>query len=230
MIVWGDDEPTAAPDLALEHHGSLAWVRLLTAVAREWLMTHRDRRVSVSAAGDRVGAKTRWRRRRAGSGESWTVDLYVNGSPSALTVTVSDLDTDGVVEADVAVSAGDLVRYLLTRSSTSASQPNMIMTLEFEADAAGTHVYGFRDRADWNSSGVSAGFYGEGFPSASSEHHATIVPTGTVTGWSINMADGVFPFSTTPGVGNTITYTLQKNGVDQDGTGGTVDTVLTFTG
>ncbi len=166
----------------------------------------------------------------AGAGESWTVDLYVNGSASAITVTISDTDTDGSVETNVAVSAGDLVKYVMTRSSTSASQPNMVLALEFTASAANTYVYGFRDMAAWASTGVSAPFYGEGFPTtAGSEDHASITPTGTVTAWRINMADGVFPYVTTPGA-NTITYTLQKNGVDQDGTGGTVDTVLAFTG
>ena len=162
-----------------------------------------------------------------GAGNSWTLALAVNGVDSALSAVVSGTATEVTIVADVAVSAGDLVRYSTAKGGAPANI-DFIAAIEFEPTTAGDYVYGFTGAAPWNSTSYSPLIYGQDCDGSTELY--TAVCAGTISRMDINMADGVFPYNTTPGAGNSLTYAIEKNGVIQDGTAGTANTTIACAG
>lgn len=71
-----------------------------------------------------------------GSGKSYTVTLYKNGSSTGITVTISDSATSGSdTTHTVTVAAGDKIRYQYTTSGTPATT-QMNCSLEYVGDTA----------------------------------------------------------------------------------------------
>lgn len=154
-----------------------------------------------------------------GVGKSWTVTLRVNGSSSALTVTISGTDTDEEdITHDVSVSAGDVIALQFTPSGTpSAMTPSV--SLEFDSTTAGASMYGSGSGNIVAISRATALFGGDTSGNWSNEACVNAVE-GDFTALYVSL-DGA------PGTGS-YTFAIQKNGTLQDGSGGTVDTRVTI--
>src|SRR3990167_620465 len=166
-----------------------------------------------------------WRDPAPGTGESVTITLRVNGAATALVCVLSGTNQSAVTTGtDISVVLGDLitVSYVTSASPAALNHPEII-SIEFEGSVAresgyaiattgaitGTKYDGvFRGPSNWsNSDGLN--------------HRDVVAVPGALTGF---WAD----FETAPGSGKSITFTIRKNGVDQDGSGGTPDTRLTI--
>lgn len=139
---------------------------------------------------------------------SYTVVLMVNGSASTLTATVS---AGGSTASDtthtVNVSAGDLLEWRLTPSSTPDLLTSLAVSAVFESNVA---------RSAPVFCGHSAGTGAQYIPPGSSSQ--TAVSTEGFGSATMGV-DGDFSYmtvklTTAPGAGVTRRYTLRKNGVD----------------
>lgn len=158
--------------------------------------------------------------------QSRTFALLINGSAGALVVvhnsgtgvsTVSDLSNTDTV------SAGDLVEWRVLGNSAEPAD-TFEVCFEFEA-ASGTnlalHSHGAGDvlannarasllysEGDWDTGGTTA-------------NRGIAAVDGTITHFTERL-------TAAPGGGNSRTFTIFKNNVAQDGSGGTPDTRITF--
>jgi len=156
-----------------------------------------------------------------GAGDTYTFTLYVN-SLSALTVTISDTNTEAVdLSNEVTVAAGDHV--YLHRNSSGFDASNLThWSLEFEGDTDNESGY-----QCW---AIGAIFGGNTYHAAPFGMHAAV--TTVNISLSLVAVPGVITrydvrYSIAAGVGESNFSVLYKNGVAQDGTGGTPDTRLT---
>jgi hypothetical protein len=163
-----------------------------------------------------------------GTGTSRTFTIYKNTSATALAVTISDSSTTGVNTSDeVAFAVGDLISLRNAVTGLPAAA-NWKSSLEFEPDDGTTLLYGYAQVFD-NDNGTSTyapPFWGSGNADATTVEADEVCEIGaacTVTHWEHRR-------NAAPGTGVTCTLHLMKNGVAQDGTGGTVDTTLTISG
>lgn len=162
---------------------------------------------------------------------SYTVVLMVNGSASTLTATVS---AGGSTASDtthtVNVSAGDLLEWRLTPSSTPDLLTSLAVSAVFESNVA---------RSAPVFCGHSAGTGAQYIPPGSSSQ--TAVSTESFGSATMGV-DGDFSYmtiklTTAPGAGVTRTYTLRKNGADtgltvaiaDSATTGSVASTVSFT-
>jgi hypothetical protein len=152
----------------------------------------------------------------SGTNERWT--LLVDGAATALQVIIGSGSGTSIVDntiTDVHVAAGH--RVVLQRVAENALVAHTALwSLEVESDTANLS-YGA-----WNGNAtgiMTTGTYSFApFTNGSSNVSVTRVAlAGSVVGHSINLTNA-------PGVGQTRTVYLEKNGVTQDGTGGSVDT------
>lgn len=154
-----------------------------------------------------------------GAGKSWTFTIYVE-TVAVATIVIADTDTVGTFAGNIAITEGQRVETSTTPSGTPSGQPKFV-TWEFDGDDDYTSGYGI------DSFGIALNDR-EGLPFSGGPIGATtfadIVPLeGTVEAFYVHQDKG-------NGVNAGVcTYTWLKNGVAQDGTGGTVDTVLTVT-
>ena len=158
-----------------------------------------------------------------GGGKSFTYTLEVDTgtgfADSAITFSIADAATSGGITTDVTLPAGCKVR--LRRDSSGAPTIGTQWTT-FAADGsnAGQSYHGIanfqlntsvsRNWAPWTGRHTSP-------PSSSGN---IVAAEGQVTGWSVEL-DGV------PDPGTSYRIALIKNGVVQDGSGGTIDTAQT---
>jgi hypothetical protein len=154
-----------------------------------------------------------------GIGASRTITLVVNNVDTALTLSMSDGTLSGTLTSDVAVSVGDRVRLAATVTGAPASA-DFLWSLEFEPDAGETSFYG--TNVGTAQFGFVDLFTGEWSGTAS--NCKRLIPcAGTITSLvALNTFDSV----TAP---NALNLYLYKNGVKQDGSGGTVNTLLSHT-
>jgi hypothetical protein len=171
--------------------------------------TFRNLRVVVSAA--------------PGSGKSWEVTLRVNGADTALMVTISNSDTDEENTADeVTVAAGDLIA--LEFRPPFLNPPALMspsVSLEFDSDVAGTSIYGGSQPQDMTTTRTTALLGGTNGGGGWSDEASIVAVAGTFTRLDVSL-------NASSGTG-TYTFNILKNGVVQDGSGGTVDTTLVIT-
>jgi len=168
--------------------------------------TFRNLRVELTAA--LVGADTR------------TFALMVNGVDSALTVTLTSASTVGTLTGtDVAVSAGDLVQWHSTAADSPAAS-TLTISVDFEASSgSNVSVYATGGGDPFSGATGDSLLYSDGNWGT---YPGSIVATpGTITRWDALL-------SAAPGVGNGWTFVIEKNGVNQDGAGGTPDTRIAF--
>lgn len=168
--------------------------------------TFRNLRVELTAA--LVGADTR------------TIALMVNGSDSALTVTLTSASTVATLTGtDVTVNAGDLVQWHSTAADNPAAS-TLSISVDFEA-SSGSNVSVYATGGGDLFSGATGDslLYSDGNWGT---YPGSIAATpGTITRWDALL-------SAAPGVGNGFVFVIEKNGVNQDGTAGTPDTRITF--
>lgn len=156
----------------------------------------------------------------SGSAHSYTFTLRINGVDTGVSVTISGDQTTGQSTASVAIARGDLLTISCTPANTPAAvaSAGYMMAIEFVGDNTGESGYGFA-RATISSSANR--FNG---PFAGWTWLTTGLAAQNVVAASGNITHLIARVSNAPGVGTNYTFTLYKNGVKQDGSGGTVDT------
>ncbi|MGE3175925.1 MAG: hypothetical protein AB7O32_00530 [Vicinamibacterales bacterium] len=152
-----------------------------------------------------------------GGSTSRTFTLEIDDVLTALETTHGGTSTaERNVSAAVAITAGQLVRLRGASSGSVASNTALYFTVEFEsADPA-------ESACTTAALGFTCPFTGEVFAGSIANVEAHMPCDGTIT-----FMNATLPANALAG-GNTITFHLYKNGVKQDGTGGTVDTTLTL--
>jgi len=182
----------------------------LTPAEHHWLVAgfFKNVRLTLSAA--------------PGSGKSWTLDLMVNGVASGLQVVISDAATSGTSGAtEATVSDGDLLAWRLTPSGFPTTTRFTIVS-EFNGSASGEAGYGLANTALTTAVGRGSIWGGHVNTTSVIGQTGHVSAAGSVTKFA-------FRLETTPGVGASRTAVLYKNGVIQDGSGGTPDTRITIT-
>jgi hypothetical protein len=158
-----------------------------------------------------------------GSGKSFDIALQVNGSDSALTFTIADTATIGQdVANEVIVAPGDVINLRVTSAGSPAgSGASATWTVEWDPDDGETRMYGGSNaHADGATTYVGVPSTGAGGGTFTLVTVQNVMPqAGAFTGVRIRQ-DGT----------NVMTATLVLNGIEQDGTGATVDTVAHTTG
>lgn len=155
-----------------------------------------------------------------GGSANWSYDLMVNGVASSLGVNVAapnveDTDTSNDVHVDV----GDLICLRRLGTSTPAASSTQV-SIEFESDNPGESIYGGHDVAGGSIGHHHAFFPDDDMLSSPEFRSIALVPiAGSVRHYRI---EGETAMSGT--------VLLVKNSIDQDGSGGTVDTRITFGG
>ena len=162
-----------------------------------------------------------------GGTAQWTVTLMVNEVASALTFTITGTATTGSdTTHSVSFSAGDVLAWRAVNTvGTPASALFRDWYFELAPTTAGVSQFG-NIRGSWNNTakvGAPGCLIGGGIVSGGDEYRFQhVVPTaGTF----------IASYGYQVGAGTTATgfvIMLNKNGVDQDGTGGTVDTRVSW--
>lgn len=149
-----------------------------------------------------------------GVGKSWTYTFYKNGSATALAVTISDAATDGRSTVLIAISPGDTGHWERTSTGSPASH---IPKMTYEFIHADDYVSGYSGAVNISSAGAAVAPL-----SAYGTASYSVIPTpGDLTALD-------YVLVTAPGSGKSYTLTLRKNGVAQDGSGGTPNTTVTI--
>lgn len=187
-----------------------------------------------------------------GVGKTCTYTVRKNGVDTALTVTLSGTQTTGSdLTHSVAVALGD---HLVLKKNGNGTTPTFgtifQYVVEFDGDNAGESVYG--TQISRGSTWTSPAYYswmGNGRYTSSSTL-ATVVSTaaynsvdspyysnevctfaGALTHYeAYRVTSAGTDTLAGPGVGKSLTFQIIKNGVVQDGTGGTVNTTATISG
>lgn len=160
-----------------------------------------------------------------GSGQSRSVTLYKNGAATALIVTIAGAaGFSGENSTDeVTVVVGDTVAIRMDESHPGVSgTPNseVVYCLEFESDVASECVYGAGCQLNTTHQGRQGLFGGsDDWVSEITDRQNVIPLAGTITRWDVQL-------EVAPGAGASKTFTIYKNSVAQDGTGGTPDTTI----
>lgn len=157
-----------------------------------------------------------------GAGTSRTFTFTVNGSNSAMAVTIADGNTSGQYTATtIALTAGDLVRITQTTSGATAGC-QVWVAFEFVPTTNGHCGYGCMSITN---EGVGTEI------NAIFDARDTWIGTATATGVAPSAGNitavGV-TLDVAPGATKSRTYNIFKNGTKQDGTGGTVDTTMSI--
>ena len=165
-----------------------------------------------------------------GSGVSRTFTIVKNGSATSLAVTITGTSQTTAIDTsnDVSFAAGDTVRMDMTVSGGTPAVSTFAFVIEGEGPDVYTSLYNFGEAGlnteVGNTVSWDGALYGGRWTTSNADFMSSVVATpGTITGYRVLM-------TTAPGAAKTRTIHIFKNGVKQDGTGGTVDTTLTFTG
>jgi hypothetical protein len=156
------------------------------------------------------------------TGSTWT--LFKNGSATAITATTAGGEARDVTHT-VTVVEGDRLYYVRTGSDfLYQNEPPISMVIEFESDGSTTaSAYGFAPNPN-NSSGITTaaagalGSYGLSGARAASNTVSVCPIAGTI------IRNTVFFEATATDATKGYRCTIWKNGVAQNGSGGTPDT------
>lgn len=139
-----------------------------------------------------------------GSGKSWTYTIYKNGSPTALTVTISDTALTGVDNGNsVSFAAGDRISLEQVPSGTPASSGMVTWTIQQEATDLQACLFG---RAD-NLSNSANRFSLPTYTTWDAAANGAPMPTAGV------FKNLYIALGAAPGAGKSYTFELYKNGV-----------------
>lgn len=151
-----------------------------------------------------------------GSGNDYTVTVYLNGSPSDLSVTVNDSETQDSNTSDTAdVSAGDIV-YVAVTPTSSPTAAKMSFSCLFSPDTAGETIMMGRSTSQFSGTNYHS-FVGDSWDNNLVNHGKIIFPTdGTLKKLYAQV-------SPAPGAGNSDNFTVYQND-------GAIDLTLTISG
>jgi hypothetical protein len=150
-----------------------------------------------------------------GNSVTWTIEH--NAVDTALAVTISGTDTTGQNTANtITLADGDeiLLRRTITGTPTDTTQT---WTVEFDADEAGASCYSNDKTALSDLASRFRGLYTSRQGTTAASISDVISCNGTITKMRAKLSGDVIG-------GGSYEFYIYKNGVKQDGTGGTVDT------
>ena len=153
--------------------------------------------------------------------------LYVNGAASALSITLNSGNQEATnVADDVAVSAGDDIAWEIISTNTPPSITAKV-AFDFEPTIANTSCYGFGGAVFLGTPPTRDSLL---FGDANNDitWSADSVDTRDIIGLAGTINSMRVKVDVTPGGGTSRTWTIYKNNVAQDGSGGTPDTRLTI--
>lgn len=176
-----------------------------------------------------------------GVGNSYTFVVRINGVDSGLTITISDAATSGSDTTHTAsISAGDVVTIKRTGTGSPASVSTIKSYLEFSAASnKSCYVHNGTHPGFPGSNPTAYGPFlfsivtGSGAAWDNADNHLInfrkkVMPVGgTVTRIDVRSADSASWTDAALPTGCTAVLVARKNGVEQDGTGGTTDTRIT---
>lgn len=164
-----------------------------------------------------------------GAGTTHTFTLRKNGVDTAAVITIADTAVTGRYTAsDISVTAGDVLTYSkVSTVGTPASFTFSAYSIEFEGSTAKESGYSTVATGNWVNTATRwlGTFVGGTINATSGDSVANVCPiAGTITALycALNANVGASP--------KNWLIQLYKNGVLQDGSGGTVDTRLNITG
>jgi hypothetical protein len=158
-------------------------------------------------------------------GHQFVFTLRKNGADTAMTVTITvATGVANVTDSSNAVTfaAGDTITMKANGGGVAPTR-TAIFSLEFEADADDTSIHSFGGVDDALSTTTTR--YDSAFDGGGGWESHTQIDIVAVAGTLTTLN---YSLSTAPGSGKSRTFTIMKNGVAQDGSGGTVDTRLTI--
>jgi hypothetical protein len=156
----------------------------------------------------------------------WDFTLRLNNSNTALTAAIVAGTTTGRdIANDVAVAVGDV----LTMQCVPTNTPNVAgttgewqLSIEFEGDNPAESGYsGCAQPLNSTTTLRNGVFAPYGWNATAALVQNVVAAAGSLTAARIRLTGS-------PGAGNSYVFNLYKNGVKQDGTGGTVDTTITI--
>jgi hypothetical protein len=161
-----------------------------------------------------------------GAGKSRTYTIQKNGSNTALAITIANTATTGnITGTDVSFVAGDTCGLVVTESGTPTAATITQSAIEVDTATDGLYIHGYSTQAD--SAEEELGPLGGSNPgwtdTGDFNRQQLIGVDGTITTLMCRER-------TAPGAGNSRTYFFKKNGVNQDGSGGTPDTRVVISG
>lgn len=156
-----------------------------------------------------------------GAGKSWTFTLYINNVSTAVSVTISDAAVSGrYVGSRVAVAVGDMLTWRSVPVGTPTSPSTVTASFDYDSTTARQSAYAHGQLGIFNTTQYFNVI--NTWDDEAAERLTVIAAPGSVT------LSGL-AFHSVAGTGGNATLTLKKNGVLQDGSGGTVNTTLTTT-
>lgn len=169
-----------------------------------------------------------------GVGNTRTYRIYKGNAGAGfvatdLVIVFGATETRLTVIADVHFAAGEHLTYFATFTGANLSRATK-SALSFAPDVVGTILYGFHGSDTGNGRGCAPFMGSRWFIFASSPFNCTQVNRLEQTVTAMTMRAGHAGGPAYPGVGTSIIALWNVNGVDQDGSGGTVDTRLTLSG
>lgn len=160
-----------------------------------------------------------------GSGAGWTIEVYKGGVATGMVVSIFGSSVDGWFTAsDVTVSPGDELALLWTTTGTPGAAGVAYYSVEFEGDNANESGYAQMPATAINRrTGVFWPVKSSGIWTLTAGNAMeNVVPTGGDLKALYYRLDGA------PGAGTSYHFHVYKNGVKQDGSGGTVNTTVTI--
>lgn len=151
--------------------------------------------------------------------------LWVNGSPTSLTAIVVAGQTDAIdITNSVHVDVGDAVAMQCIETGNLGIGQDLgrvSHSLEFWSDVATECYYGVASGLTTGDGGATGVFSGQSDWDTNGTLAWNVVDTpGTITRMDVRL-------HVAPGIGSSKELAIYKNGVKQDGSGGTVDTRVT---
>jgi hypothetical protein len=182
-----------------------------------------------------------------GTGKACAITVYKNGSATGLTVTITHPATTATDSTHtVSVSPGDTLAIQHVNSGGAPANANGSISLEFDATSDNESGYcslqemvvpvsgaapvynGLAFRTAWPIVGQAWWFWNPTNDFTTDE----IIPiAGTITRMDMRIrTSGLTPVYENWASGESAVFVIYKNGVAQDGTGGTPNTTMTLTG
>lgn len=227
VLFWSDFQNTLSTSTTyrsvFRHYNGIFSNEPNTAIEITIPCTVRDLAIALTAA--------------PGGATSRTFTVRKNGADTALTITISGASTSGSNTSDaITFAVGDTISLKCTVSGSPANTGMSGFSLTIDGTTTGESMYG--SCAGTNTIPLSVGtsikadlFHGQNnfWTTAGSYSGQVASAPGAVTKIVYRLMNGS-GVATSPGTSNGIRFTVYKNRVAQDGSGGTTDTRCTVTG
>lgn len=168
-----------------------------------------------------------WFRRAAALavGQTETFTLRKNGVDTALSVVIPAEGIEASSAVEVTVAPGDTLSFRRTATGSPTSEA-VWMTVEFQSGT--TTASGYATSVSAGVMNASSARYNALFRGDSQWDPTDSHSTRNVCAVAGNVTDIYWQLEDAPGLGTSYTFAIIKNGVTQDGTGGTPDTRVTI--